>query len=409
MIQSQGPLRVLVLDEYFPFPLDSGKPIRTWNLLKRVTGRHDVRLLCYADAHRLPPSQSPIKSDQVSALDPDSGPALYMRLFLNLFSLWPYSVTKHHTRRFQRALMGLLRHENYDLIQIEWTPYASYVPDLTGLPVIITTHNIESQIWHRRAQAAGSFLARWFFRQQAQKMEVFEKKVLNEAAWVTTVSEPDAATVRQWGQQRVSIVDNGVDVEFYRDITGDTDDGSILFLASLDWQPNVDGLYYFLECIWPVLLRQEPRLRLIVAGRGPSVELRGKVAATANTTLAGEVTDVRPYLQDASVVVVPLRIGGGSRLKILEAMAAGKAIVSTSVGAEGLLVKDHQHLRLADTPAAFSTAVHELLRSKEERQRLGANGRQLVQEKYGWDESASKLEAAWYKALAPRAPAGNGD
>src|SRR3954470_7644169 len=178
MTSSREGLRVLVLDEYFPFPLDSGKPIRTWNLLNQLSTRHSIRLLCYGDPHRAAPSLSTIESEMVEALVPHLGIALYLRLLLNIASPYPYSVSKHHTRRFQRALRGLLQREQYNLIQIEWTPYASYRSDLKGIPVIITTHNIESQIWFRRASAAGNVLSRWFFSLQAKRMETFEKKAL---------------------------------------------------------------------------------------------------------------------------------------------------------------------------------------------------------------------------------------
>jgi glycosyltransferase involved in cell wall biosynthesis len=399
------PLRVLVIDEYFPYPPDSGKPIRTGNLLRRLSERHDVTLLCYGTPSDTNGTAPRLKVEFVDPLTDYSGAALYSRLAANLFSPYPYSVTKHYTGRFLDRLKELVAKNSYDLIQCEWTPYARYLEAVRNVPTLIASHNVESQIWFRRSEHSDSAAGRVFFGMQAKKMESFERDALRDASWVTAVSQEDADIIRKWGIDRVSLVDNGVDLGFYYPESSKEDDDEMLFLASLDWAPNIDGLKYFLSEILPLVVAQQPKARLTIAGRKPPADLRKYCEAIANTNFVGEVPDVRPYLEKAAVIVVPLRVGGGSRLKILEAMAAGKAMVSTSVGAEGLSVSNKVQLILADDPKSFADASVRLMRSPGERRRLGSAGRKLVEDKYSWDECARKLEAAWFQAAKVGSPA----
>jgi glycosyltransferase involved in cell wall biosynthesis len=195
-------------------------------------------------------------------------------------------------------------------------------------------------------------------------------------------------------------VENGVDLEYYNVGTA-TDESQLLFLASLDWYPNLDALNYLLDYIMPVLYSRRPGVRLRIVGRRPPKSLAARIASLQWAELVADVADVRPYLRQAAVVVVPLRIGGGSRLKILESLAAGKAVVSTSIGAEGLSLVPGEHIRIADEPEEFVRQILELLESPKERERLGANGRGIVAERYGWDKMASALESAWFGACRP--------
>jgi glycosyltransferase involved in cell wall biosynthesis len=263
------------------------------------------------------------------------------------------------------------------------------------LPTLVMAHNIESQILYRRARCSRTILERVFFGLQARRMEAFEREVLRRADWVTVVTELDAEQARAWGVQKTSLVENGVDVDQFVPMERKCDSEEILFLAALDWYPNLDALDYLLEDILPLVRQASPSARLRIVGRRPPAGLKERIARCPGVELVGEVADVRPFLTRAAVVAVPLRVGGGSRVKILEALAMGKAVVSTSVGAEGLAVTDGVHLLVADTPSAFATRTVELLGSPDEQRRLGENGRKLVVERYSWDQMARALEWAW--------------
>jgi glycosyltransferase involved in cell wall biosynthesis len=406
---SKQVLKVLVLDEYFPYPPNSGKPIRTWNLIRRLCERHKITLLCYGEASSIPASvlQTPnLKVVFVPPLPTLSGMGLYLRLLANGLSIYPYSVDKHYTARFRKALETLLKENAFDLVQVEWTPYARYSSVVGNLKVVIATHNVESQILSRRMDTSTSLFERVFFLIQAKKMKWFERSAVRQAAGVTAVSEGDARQLEAWRCDHVSVVDNGVDLEFYHGNEGsknpESRNSEILFFASLDWQPNLDGLKFFLAEIFPKILIARPDVILTVAGRNPPASLKGELASIQNVSFLGEVSDARVTVGAADVIVVPLRIGGGSRLKILEAMAMSKAVIATSIGAEGLEVEGQKHLLIADEPQKFADAVVSLLGSPSKRIELGRSARALVENRYSWDRCALNLEEVWYRTQAPQ-------
>ncbi len=398
-------LKVLVLDEEIPFPPDSGKRIRTWNLLKRLAKNHTVHLLCYGrpeDASCAALRSEGVVLHLVEAPRTLKGFALYIRLLANLFSRYPFSVTKHYSPRFQKTLDDLLRSENWDLVQCEWTPYAKFVSKV-NVATLIASHNVESQIWQRRAENSDGFIKRVFFRLQEWKMAWFERRCLRQAGAVTAVTEADAQMMKSWGVERVTVVPNGVDLEFYDLAPERENKNEILSIASLDWFPNADAIDYFTREILPLIHVRRPDAILRVVGRRPPEWLKRKLSELPGVEFVGEVDDVRPHLARATVVVVPLRIGGGSRLKILEALAARKAVVSTSIGAEGLELESGKHLLTADSPHEFARRITELLESPLERRELGEKGRKLVTQCFGWDGIARGLEAVWLRTAQLRA------
>ena len=395
-------LRVLVLDEEFPYPPNSGKRIRTWNLLRRLAGAHELRMVCFGEltqVQRDAATSAGITVRTLPALAPDRGLALISRLVRNLFSALPYSAQKHMRSDFKRAVADEVASFSPQLIHCEWGPYAAYREPHADIPAVIVAHNVESMIWVRRAAVAGDPLRRWFFGLQAKRMDAFERAQMPRASQLIAVSGADAQIFRSWGACCVT-VDNGVDLDFYApDPTAEMPD-RILFLASLDWFPNIDALNYFADAMLPVIRRTRAQATLRIVGRRLSAADAARFAKIPGIEVVGEVDDVRDELRSASVVVVPLRIGGGSRLKILEALAAGKAVVSSTVGAEGLAVEDGAHLRIADDPGRFAHVVCELLDDPRQRQALGRVGRALVEARYGWDALAKDMESAWQSAVA---------
>lgn len=394
--------RVLVIDEDLPWPTNSGKKIRTFALLRRLAKCYDITLLCYGseskavavlqsakiNVHTVPPPRSRI------------GLSLYVTLLRNTLSRFPYSVTKHHSSRFQRRFEELLSTGRYDLIQCEWTPYAQFLPQDLDIPVILSTHNIEAQIWGRRASASNSWFAKLFFNLQAHKMESFERTAFGRFRNVAVVSSADSQVATKWGAREVWVVDNGVDFDQFKFCSYDEEmSGRMLFLGSLDWFPNQDGLVWFTSEILPRVRQMEPNATLRVVGRHAPKSLERRLRQTPGVDFVGEVENVQHEIAHASLVVVPLRIGGGTRIKILEAMAAGRAVISTSIGAEGLDVNDGVHIRIEDEIASLSKAAASLLRDNERRRALAAAARQLTVDRYSWDRSAQVLDRAWEELM----------
>ena len=393
-------LRVLVLDEEIPYPPNAGKRIRTWNLLRSLAKRHSITLLCYG--YPADPAATALQNAGISLrfVEPKeilSGWRLYLSLFANLFSSYPFSVTKHYSSRFKKKLDALLEHESWDLIHCEWTPYARFIPRDSKFPVLISAHNVESQILALRARYSRTPIAKAFFWLQEWKMHRFERQSLCQASGVASVGANDFEVMRSWGVKSISLVPNGVDLPAYSANQDAEHADEILLLGSLDWYPNADSLNYFIQKIFPIVRERRPEAKLRVVGRRPAQSLKKRCSKIPGVEFVGEVEHVNDHLARATVVVVPLRIGGGSRLKILEALAAGKAVVSTSIGAEGLELVSGEHLIIADSPSEFATSVERLLASSEERHRLSAQGRLLVEQRYGWPEIAKRLENAWYQ------------
>ena len=405
--QSIPRLQVLVIDEEPPFPLNSGKRIRTWNLLCRLAKRHQITFLCHRGddqaAEKL--ESAGVKVVQVEALAPYRGLSLYARLLFNLFSPFPYSVAKHYTRRFRKKLGNLLSTGDFDLLHCEWTPYARYLQSAGDIPSVVSAHNIESQIWQRRAERSPSMLSRMFFRMQAWKMQRFERNALSRCSSVTAVSDLDVQQFKAWGIHSARSVENGVDIDFFS--TSQAIAASpleVLFVGSLDWFPNQDAVRFFVEEIFPLIKIQKPAAQLTVVGRRAPESLASWMRREG-VTLLSEVPDVRPCYTRAALAIVPLRIGGGTRIKILEAMSMGKPVVSTSIGAEGLAVKDGTQVLIADTPAEFARAAVSLMSSEELCRKIGQDGRKLVLERYSWDRIASHQEQVWLAAASQESAA----
>lgn len=396
-------LNMLVLDEEIPFPLNSGKRIRTWNLLRNLCQQHSITFLCYGtrDNPGLPQLEElGIRVLLVPPLPPSNSSRFYAGALANLFSAWPYSVSRHHTRKFTGAIRSLIAKESFDLVHFEWTPYSSYIDAMGRLPMLIMAHNIEATVWRRRAQHASNLPERAFMGLQAWKMARFEKKSFVRAGHVAVVTEEEALTARQWGARAVYLVSNGVDTEYLQPAGEAPEPDSLLFLGSLDWQPNRDALLYLLREILPRIQTANPRAKLRIVGRQPATKLREQVEGLSGVEWVGEVPDIRPHFARAAVVLVPLRIGGGSRIKILESMSMGKAVVATHIGAEGLDVVPGVHCLIADSPADFSQSVVQLLANPDRAAELGRNGRELVLRQYDWSRVAKILDQAWIETAS---------
>jgi glycosyltransferase involved in cell wall biosynthesis len=257
-------------------------------------------------------------------------------------------------------------------------------------------HNVETMIWRRHAENAGDPLRRAYFGLQAKRMFEFERKICQSAASLIAVSEVDAELFRTlFGVTNVSVVPTGVDVEYFTppaDTAAPATD--LMFVGSMDWMPNSDGMVWFVRDVLPIIRAKRPGCTLAIVGRQPGAEIRALAAQDSNIQVTGTVPDVRPYLWGSKVSIVPLRIGGGTRLKIYEAMAARTAVVSTTIGAEGLAVESPINIRLADEPETFASACLNLLDGKEERARVADAAYDLVLSRFSWDQVVRSFELA---------------
>jgi glycosyltransferase involved in cell wall biosynthesis len=407
-------LRIAVLDEELPYPLTSGKRLRTFNLLSRLAEQHRITIFSHRNADRNEAAEADrafrrlgIETVMVPRAVPSkSGPAFYARLAGNLLSSLPYSVSTHTSPELVTAVREHAKTTPVDVWHCEWTPYAQVLRSalrgrLKRTPWLVMAHNIESRIWQRYAATEENPMKRWYIRRQWKKFEAFERWAFANATWSVAVSEEDAAVIRDTmgGSEQTEVVDNGVDTDFFRpqrDI--DRDPKRLLFLGSLDWRPNQDGAAQLLDTIFPAVKRQEPGASLQIVGRNPPDWLIQKAKQVPGATVAGNVPDVRPYLAGCGMTVVPLRVGGGSRLKILESLATATPVVSTRIGAEGLRLTPGEHLTVTPDEGGMAHAIVAAIRDPDAALDQADEGRRLVLREYDWAPLATKLEEIWHVA-----------
>jgi polysaccharide biosynthesis protein PslH len=403
-------MHVVIIDGDVSYPATSGKRLRTLNLMLHAAQRHRITYVgrCGADSEEARVAPTFLRDHGIEAIlvphpvPVKSGSAFYLRLFANLFSAWPYSVASHQSEPMRRAVAQVADKQRVDVWQLEWAPYLATIdPSLPG-PRVVIAHNVDTLIWQRYYENEGNFLKKAFLKTQWQKSRRFEEQAFRQATRVVAVSEQDARLIReQFGQPRVDVVDNGIDRAFFEQVKGQRDSARILFLGALDWRPNLDAVGLLLDKIFPMVRGQEPTAKLVIVGRHPPDGLLRRIRQSPGVELHADVADVRPYLGESGVMTVPLRIGGGSRLKILEALACGLPVVSTKVGAEGLLLKPGEDYVQAEEDAMASALVH-AIRNPREMLAMAERARRLVLDAYEWSVLARKLEAVWEKSLQPR-------
>jgi sugar transferase (PEP-CTERM/EpsH1 system associated) len=402
-------MRILWLKSDLLLPLDKGGKLRTWHLMRHLARRHEITYLAFkepgqpaADVEGMkevaPRVETIIRSEPVKGT-----PRFYADAAMHLLDPLPYAVGKYRSAEYRRKLASLLAAEPFDLIVCDFLFPAVNLPKRLPCPAVMFTHNVESEIWRRHAETKTGALGRLLYGAQYRRMLRYEQRTLARFDGVLAVSDADRETFARLYPgaiaQPVHVVPTGVDTEYFAPSTDPQPSAishqpsNLIFTGSMDWLPNEDAMLYFCRDVLPAIRAEVPDVSLTIVGRTPTPAVR-KLAEERGVTVTGRVDDVRPYMRDAAVYIVPLRIGGGTRLKIFEAMAMGKAVVSTTIGAEGLPVADGEHLLLADDPASFARAVVHLMRDTAHRGQIEAAARALVLARYDWSAVAGELEDA---------------
>lgn len=401
-------MRILWLCPYLPLPL-SGAGSRVYNLIKVLSVTSSIDLIATANEwHERHPLSAELRSfcRTVEVL-PEAAPSERRRRVLQLRSLAscrPASYWTGYSKKMQDRIEQALASTHYDVVIVEHS-FTGYYRVGSGVPVVLDQHNVESEILQRASQKDRSRARRALNRLDYWKYRSDERRICRRAAAVLAVSERDREIMQGWGGIKSSLViPNGVDVrEFVPPASRDVGEqpGRVLFTGPLHYAPNAEAMLYFGSEIWPLVRQQAPHAQLTIVGANPPREIM-HLGQSPGVTVTGFVPDVRPYLAQAQVVVAPLRIGGGTRLKILEALAMCRAVVSTSLGCEGLDVVDGRHLLVADEPQAFAARIVELLLNPTRRNELGRRGRALVEESYDWRPAGGRLAATIWDLQAER-------
>ena len=310
------------------------------------------------------------------------------------------------SRAYRAAVSRALAQTTYDRIVCDFLVPAINMPKHVAVPSVLFTHNVEAEIWRRHLETETHWLRKRLFHGQWLRMRRFEGSTLARFDRILAVSDVDRTTLQAlypeaMSGRPVSVIPTGVDTHYFSDVAPEPAiPQRLVFVGSMDWLPNVDAVTYFAHEILPRIRRAEPGVTFTIVGRAPTAAVQA-LTTIPGVEVTGRVDDIRPYIAAATVNVVPLRIGGGTRLKIFEAMAAGRASVSTRIGAEGLPTEHGRHLLLADDPAGFSEAVLTLLRNPEMRRAMESDARDLVTTRYDWSVAATHLEQAILDTTTP--------
>lgn len=392
--------RLLFLSQTLPYPPDGGVNIRTYNLMRILAREFEVTSLCFfRRSHRPTPEAVQSSIDGLREVGPAEAfplPQEHSRIrfardhLRSVIHRRVYTVFSYDSRAFRRRLRTVLDEGDFDLVHLGSLDLSSYLGELRGLPWVCDHHNAESALLRRRAEMEQSWHRRHYLLHQAALMEEEERQWCGRAALNLTVSDADRTLLQSLAPDgRFLTVPNGVDTTKFRPAEGDGRRG-IVFVGGCSWFPNRDALGYFAEEILPHIRTEYPNVPVTWVGRAPE-ETRRRYKARHGIDLTGYVDDIRPYVRRAACYVVPLRVGGGTRLKVLDAWAMGKAVVTTSRGSEGLDVRDGENAVVRDSAKEFAAAVLNVLREGELRDRLGANGRRTVEQVYDWDVIGRQL------------------
>jgi polysaccharide biosynthesis protein PslH len=392
-------MHILWLKTELLHPVDKGGKIRTYHLLRELKRSHRVTYLtlddgtadeqCRRRAHEYCDDLICVPHRRAQKFSA----RFYLDLLVNLFSPVPYFISRYQSLPMRGAIAEQSALRKPDVVVCDFLMPSINVPPNLPCATVLFEHNIEAIIWKRHFETQRNPVKRAYLHAQWRRTYSFEKSSCQRFDQVIAVSDRDRATFEQeYGVLVVRDVPTGVDAAYYRPRDpGCREPHNLVFTGSMDWFPNEDAISYFVGKILPRVKESIPDVKLTVVGRDPSRRLRELSARDSSVVVTGRVDDVRPYLERAAAYVVPLRIGGGTRIKVFEAMAMQKPVVSTSVGAEGLPVIDGQHIILADTPEAFAAGVVRVLTDQQLARDLGSWGRGLVSEQFGWDRAARRF------------------
>jgi sugar transferase (PEP-CTERM/EpsH1 system associated) len=406
-------VKILWLKTELLHPVDKGGKIRTFEMLKSLRRDHEITYLTLADPAQ--PGENFQQADEYChrlitvpwRAAPKFSGQFYGELLCNLASPLPYALQKYRSAAMRRAIDRELNEANPDVLVCDFlTPSVNLGFD-HPCPKVLFQHNVESLIWRRHYETTRHPLRKLFFYQQWRRMQRYESVMCRRFDAVVAVARSDREMMRrEFGASVVFDVPTGVDTNYFQPLDCRPDPLQLVFTGSMDWMPNEDAIVWFAEKILPFITRVLPGVSLVVVGRNPSPRLIELSKRFLPVFVTGGVDDVRPYLDRAAAFIVPMRQGGGTRLKIYEAMAMGKPVITTSIGAEGLPLCDGRDVLIADEAEAFAHAVIRLLTEPTLARRLGQQARALVCEFFGWDRAAESFaqicaRVARNQAIAP--------
>jgi glycosyltransferase involved in cell wall biosynthesis len=390
-------MKILWVCPYFLHPTNRGGQIRTLGTLKELHKRHEIHFAALNDSLNLEGLQRSSEYSSRYIYAEHSAPSrrslkIIPQLASSIVNPIPLAVFRYSSKKLRQEIDALIATEHYDSIVCD---FLSSAPNLTDLgQCVLFQHNVETTIWQRHIKHSRNLLEKLFFEMQARKTEAYERKICRMAKHVIAVSEIDASRMKSmFGIENVTSVATGVDVEYFAPRSAVSQTSDIVFCGSVDALQNVDAVVYFLLEVLPLIRKQIPGVTFTIAGRSPDARILKAAEGLDGICITGKVEDVRPYLWGSKISVVPIRIGGGTRMKIYESMAAGVPVVSTTVGAEGLQYIEGEDIVIADDPRDFAAACVRLLSDDAARRSIAHKALERAQSELSWEAVGREFEA----------------
>ncbi|MEP6998843.1 MAG: glycosyltransferase family 4 protein [bacterium] len=395
-------MRILWVKAGKILPVDTGGRIRSYNILRHLAARNDTVFLSYYPGARDEEYERELGEVFPGAITfPAGAPhglaAQMLHYALRVPRGAPYAVSKFTSSSVQRSVLDIIGDFHPDVAVCDFLSASLNFPDPLPIPSVLFQHNVEHALWDRQARHEANPAKRVVYTMEAAKMRRYERATVARFHHVVAVSENDRSLMSvMTDPSHLTVVPTGVDVAAYKSDADSGHDHSVMFLGSMDWPANIDGVEFFCEAIWPRIIAAVPDATFHVVGRNPPRRITR--LASESVKIVGGVKSVIPHLRESPVFVVPLRIGGGTRLKIYEAMAAERAIVSTTVGAEGLDYREGTDLLLADDATAFADNVIALLRDPVRRRALGSAAGETAA-RFDWSAVSLEFETVLRRAI----------
>jgi glycosyltransferase involved in cell wall biosynthesis len=384
-------MNILFISPENPYPPQGGHHLRSFNVLRLLAREHKIYFVGFAQGHEdfyhIPQIRPFCETVDIFAI-PRTGynPGFLAEVLRNLGQIHPLVAHRYYRKEAQERIRRLLQLYPIDLVHIDMLACSLYRSEIGDIPAFVTNHNVESLRLRRWCEVTGNPLLRSFLWYQYHKLHAFEKKMCARFDRCITVSRADRDYLQKMsGRGDFAVIPNGVDTRYFRPVDGEEQPGHLVWVGGMATPYNADAVDFFIEEIWPHIVRDYPDATIDFIGLSPTRVLRSKAAQDRRIRLTGFVDDIRPLVQQASIFVAPIRSGSGTKIKVLNAMAQGKAVVATSVAAEGIDALDGEHLCIADDPRLFADRVCELLNDQERRERLGKAARALIDERNSWD------------------------
>ena len=392
-------MKVLLLTQVLPYPPDSGPKIKTWNVIKYLAQQHEVTLVSFvrgdqsADVQRLRAYCRSVHTIQMVRNPLRDGWALIR----SLFSGQPWMMVRDEVYEMHQLIERLSAETSFDIVHADQLNMGQYALRLSGTRKVLDTHNALWLLYKRLWQTMRTGPKKWLLGRDWRLLKRYEARLCQEFDRVMAVSEEDRAALQEAAGHSVDItvIPIAVDTDELKPVNRSPDADHILYLGTMYWPPNIDGVFWFIHEVLPLLRAQRPNLVFDVVGARPPQELLELSKPDTGINVTGYVKDITPYLEKAGMMIVPLRAGGGMRVKILEALAYGVPMVSTTLGCEGIAVTSEQEVLIADTPQDFAQAVLRLLENRSQADELAKNGRTLIEMKYDYRMACQPLEQVY--------------